>query len=165
MNARALLLLPLLGLSSLAFAASVNPKRLQAVAEGAVYRLAEPWSYQEKAATFTLKPGDYVLRYEDAKAAYLIGADLCVDLYVVPPKQPEMANTQSFHCGIYLPKDPAASASFFFIRGKAPHYDGMGPIVNAIIRAGEGSFDFPTSRRGDARLRAQLAMVPAAGSP
>ena len=159
---RSAVLLSLLVLSALAPAAGVNPKRLQAVAEGAVYRLAEPWSYREKAATFTLKPGDYVLRYEDAKAAYLVGGDLCVDLYIVPPKQPEMANTQSFHCGIYLPKDPAANASFFFIRGQAPHYDGMGPLVNAIIKAGEGSFDFPTSRRGDARLRAQLAVVPPA---
>lgn len=158
---RVLLFLSLLALSSLALAASVNPKRLQVVENGAVYRLEQPWSYQEKAATFTLKPGDYVLRFQDAKATYLLGEGLCVDLHVVPPKQPELANTQSFPCGIYLPKDPAQPASLFFIRGKAPHFAEMGPVVNAIIRAGEGSFDFPTSRRGDARLRAQLMMLQA----
>ena len=150
----------LLTLSPLAFAASVNPKRLAVVESGAVYRLAEPWSYREQAATFTLKPGDYVLRYEDAKAAYLLGEGACVDMHVVPPKQPEMANTQAFPCGIYLPKDAKANASFFFIRGQAPHYREMGPVVNAIIKAGEGSFDFPTSRRGDAHLRGQLVASP-----
>lgn len=159
---RLLILALLLPLSSPALAASVNPKRLQVVEAGATYRLAEPWSYQEKAATFTLKPGDYVLHFEDAKAAYLLGEGACVDMHVVPPKQPEMANTQSFPCGIYLPKDANASASFFFIRGQAPRYQEMGPIVNAIIKAGEGSFDFPTSRRGDARLRAQLTVPPPA---
>ena len=51
--------------------------------------------------------------------------------------------------GIVLPKDTAKPASLFFIRGKAPHYDGMGPVVNAMIKTGEGSFDFPTGRRGD----------------
>ena len=71
-----------------------------------------------------------------------------------------MANTQHFPCGIVLPKDTGKPASLFFIRGKAPHYDGMGPVVNAIIKAGEGSFDFPTGRRGDDRLRALLAPMP-----
>ena len=157
MNRPAALLL-LFSLSLPALAGSVNPKRLQAVEAGVIYRLAEPWSYQEKAATFTLMPGQYVLHFEDAKAMYLLGEGACAEMRVVPPKQPEMANTQSFACGIYLPKDLDANASLFFIRGQAPHYPEMGPIVNAIIRAGEGSFDFPTSRRGDARLRAQLSM-------
>jgi len=33
-------------------------------------------------------------------------------------------------------------------------------VVNAMIKAGEGSFDFPTGRRGDDRLRALLVPMP-----
>jgi hypothetical protein len=32
----------------------------------------------------------------------------------------------------------------------------QGPVVGAIIRAGYGSFDFPTSKHDDALLRAKL---------
>ncbi len=156
----AFLLLVLLCLAPWVQAASVNPKRLQVVEGGTTYRLQEAWSMQEKAATFILKPGDYLVRFEDAQALYLVGPDGCADLHVVPPKQPEMANTQTFPCGIYLPKDAAKPASFFFVRGKAPRYAELGPVVNAIIKSGEGSFDFPTSRRGDARLRALLVPMP-----
>ena len=54
------LLLPciLLAAATCAYAGSVNPKRLQQVEGGTTYRLQEAWSYQEKAATFTLQPGD-----------------------------------------------------------------------------------------------------------
>ena len=156
------LLLPciLLAAATCAHAGSVNPKRLQPVEGGTTYRLQEAWSYQEKAATFTLQPGDYLVAFEDAEARYLLGPGSCAAMRVVPPKQPEMANTQHFPCGIVLPKDTGKPASLFFIRGKAPHYDGMGPVVNAMIKAGEGSFDFPTGRRGDDRLRALLVPMP-----
>lgn len=151
--------LALLLVSSTALAKHVYPQHLTPVTEGARYTLAEPYVFKEKAATFTLRPGEYVQYFEDRKAIYLLGGEGCADMNVVPPKQPEYAYTMTFNCGIWLPKDPSKGAAFFFIRGKSQQTQSMGLIINAIIKAGEGSFDFPTSRHDDAALRARLVRV------
>ena len=51
----------------------------------------------------------------------------------------------------------AAGATFFFIRRTPdePH-SGNGVLIDSIIRAGYGSFDFPMSNKNDLRLRGQL---------
>ena len=115
--------------------------------------------YKEKAATFTVRAGQYLQRYEDSRAIYLIGGAGCAEMNVVPPKQPEFAYTTAFNCGIFLPKDPEKGATFFFVRGQAKEQSGAGLIVDAIIKAGEGSFDFPTSKRSDTVLRSKLVRV------
>jgi hypothetical protein len=108
-------------------------------------------------ATFTLAAGTYVQRFEDRKAIYLIGDDRCVEMSVVSPKNPAAAWKDTWECGIYLPKDPAAGATFFLIRRTPdkPH-SGNGLLIDSTIRAGYGSFDFPMSNRNDLRLRSQL---------
>lgn len=145
-------------LAGTAAAKHVYPKMLDAVADGARYSLQQDYVYREKAATFTLRAGEYVQKYEDARAIYLIGGSHCVEMNVVPPRQPEFAYTTPFDCGIYLPRDPAKGATFFFIRGKPATTPEAGALVNAIIRAGEGSFDFPTSNKNDTLLRSQLVL-------
>jgi len=140
----------------------VYPKSLTPVTNGVTYTLAESYVVSEKAATFTLAAGPYVQRYEDRKAIYLIGGEQCVEMSVVPPKNPAAAWKDKWDCGIYLPKDPAAGATFFFIRRTPdePH-SGNGVLIDAIIRAGYGSFDFPMSNKNDLLLRSRLAEQPA----
>ncbi|KGM51899.1 hypothetical protein N800_02760 [Lysobacter daejeonensis GH1-9] len=153
------IVIALLLVSSSALAKHVYPQHLTPVADGARYTLAEPYVFKEKAATFTLRPGEYVQHFEDRKAIYLLGGEGCADMNVVPPKQPEHAYTMTFNCGILVPKDDSKGAAFFFIRGKSQQTQSLGLIINAIIKAGEGSFDFPTSRHDDAALRARLIRV------
>lgn len=143
----------------------VYPKSLTPVTDGVTYILAESYVVSEKAATFTLAAGPYVQRYEDRKAIYLIGDAQCVEMSVVPPKNPAAAWKDTWDCGIYLPKDPTAGATFFFIRRTPdePH-SGNGVLIDAIIRAGYGSFDFPMSNKNDLLLRSRLAEQPA-GDP
>jgi len=149
-------------LSTTASAKHVYPSSLTHVTNGATYALAENYVVSEKAATFTLAAGTYVQRFEDRKAIYLIGNDRCVEMSVVPPKNPSGAWKDTWDCGIYLPKDPAAGAPFFFIRRTPdePH-SGNGLLIDEVIRAGYGSFDFPMSDRNDLRLRSRLAERPA----
>lgn len=144
-------------LCTAAAAKHVYPKSLTPVADGVTFVLAESYVVSEKAATFTLATGFYVQRYEDRKAIYLIGDEQCVEMSVVPPKNPAAAWKDRWECGIYLPKDPAAGATFFFIRRTPdePH-SGNGVLIDSIIRAGYGSFDFPMSNKNDLRLRRQL---------
>ena len=109
----------------------------------------------EKAATFTLKAGTYVAAFEDEQALYLLGEADCLEMHVVPPRQPEHAYTMPFSCGIYLPKAEGGQALFFSVRGAAPRTE-FGWIVNAIIEAGEGSFNYPISRKHVIGLRPRL---------
>jgi hypothetical protein len=109
----------------------------------------------EKAATFTLKSGTYVAAFEDSKALYLLGEANCLEMHVVPPKQPEHAYTMPFSCGVYYPKADGEQALFFYIRGESPRTE-FGLIVNAIIKAGEGSFNYPISKKNVIGLRPQL---------
>jgi hypothetical protein len=39
-------------------------------------------------------------------------------------------------------------------------HSGNGVLIDAIIRAGYGSFDFPTSRHDDTALRSRLSRQP-----
>lgn len=156
MNAR-LLFIALLVASPVAWAK--HPRDLTPIQDGAAYVLAEDFVATEKAATFTLKAGTYVSAFEDGKAFYLLGEANCLEMHVVPPKQPEHAYTMPFNCGIYYPKAEAEQALFFAIRGALPYNDEMGPIINAIIQAGEGSFNYPISRKSVVGLRPRLRAV------
>jgi hypothetical protein len=151
----------LLALAPAALAKHVYPKHLDRVEDGAVYTLAEDYIFKEKAATFTLSAGIYVQKYEDAKAIYLIGEADCLEFNVVPPKNPAGAWTDTWECGIFLPKDANKGAAFFMIR-RTPEekHKGNGVLIDAIIRAGYGSFDFPTSRHDDTVLRSRLSIQP-----
>jgi hypothetical protein len=154
-------MLLLLLLSTSALAKHVYPKNLEQVEDGVVYQLANDYVFKEKAATFTLAAGTYVQRYQDAKAIYLIGPANCLQFNVVPPKNPAGAWTDTWDCGIFLPKDAGKGAAFFMIR--KPHeekYMGNGALIDAIIRAGHGSFDFPTSKHNDSLLRSTLTPQP-----
>ncbi len=157
---RLILGLAMAALSMAAVAKHVYPRSLTPVDHGATFSLAEDYVVSEKAATFTLAAGTYVQRYEDRKAIYLVGDSQCVEMSVVPPKNPAAAWKDRWDCGIYLPKDPAVGATFFFIRRtpEAPH-SGNGALIDAIIRAGYHSFDFPMSNKNDMQLRAKLVEV------
>jgi hypothetical protein len=140
----------------------VYPKHLRPIVQGVSYTLEEPYVFKEKAATFTLSAGVYVQKYADTKAIYLIGSKDCLEFNVVPPKNPAAAWTDRWDCGIYLPKNPAKGAAFFMIR-RTPEErvrSGSGPIIDAIIKAGYGSFDFPTSKHNDTLLRSKLVAAP-----
>jgi hypothetical protein len=45
---------------------------------------------------------------------------------------------------------------FFIRRTPDEPHSGNGLLIDSIIRAGYGSFDFPLSNRNDLRLRGQL---------
>ena len=151
----------LLALAASALAKHVYPKNLQQVEDGVTYHLEEAYVFREKAATFTLSAGKYVQHYEDAKAIYLIGGANCLQFNVVPPKNPAAAWTDNWDCGIFLPKDASKGAAFFMIRKKHEEkYMGNGVLIDAIVRAGDGSFDFPTSRHNDTVLRGRLTLQP-----
>ncbi len=163
-------LMAMLGLllSAVAVAKHVYPQNLTPIEGREAYRLAEDYVFQEKAATFTLFAGTYTPKYEDRRATYLIGDGPCLEMRVVPPKNPAAAWADRWGCGIYLPKDPAQGAAFFVIRRKPEQpQSGNGLLIDSIIEAGYGSFDFPTSRHDDAALRERLAPAtpPAPVSP
>lgn len=141
--------------------AAKHPRNLKPIENGPAYVLAEDFIATEKAATFTLKAGTYVASFEDSRAIYLLGSGECLEMRVVPPKQPEHAYTMPFVCGIYYPKSEKEPARFFAIRGDLPRHAEMGLLVNWIIKAGEGSFDFPISAKRVIGLRAKLALPPA----
>jgi hypothetical protein len=149
-----------LSMPAIATAKHVYPKSLDPVEDGATYALAEDYVYTEKAATFTLFAGTYVARFEDSKAVYLIGSGQCVEMSVVPPKNPAAAWAERWECGVFLPKDPEKGAALFMIRRtpEQPH-TGNGWLIDEIVKAGYGSFDFPTSKHDDPLLRDRL--VPA----
>ncbi|NUO75928.1 MAG: hypothetical protein HOQ32_07930 [Lysobacter sp.] len=132
------------------------------VEQGVSYVLAQDFVASEKAATFTLKAGTYVTAFEDSKALYLLGGANCLEMHVVPPKQPEYAYTKPFNCGIYYPKAEQGQALFFYIREALPRSE-FGLIVNAIIKAGEGSFNYPISKKHVVGLRSRLQAAPVGG--
>ena len=153
-----LLLSTLLFVSPASFAK--HPRSLTVIEQGASYILSEDFVVSEKAATFTLKAGTYVAAFEDSKALYLLGGADCLEMHVVPPKQPEFAYTKPFNCGIYYPKAEDGQALFFYIREALPRSE-FGLIVNAIIKAGEGGFNYPISKKQVVGLRSRLHTVQA----
>lgn len=147
---------------AVAFAKHVYPKSLKTVENGAIYVLQDDYKFQEKSATFTLSAGHFKLAYEDSKAHYLIGlTPQCLEMRVVPPKYPENAWSDKWDCGIFLPKDEKNGAAFFMIRRTPdePEKSNQGPIIDAILKAGYGSFDFPTSMQKDNLLRSKLMLI------
>ncbi|RPI16687.1 MAG: hypothetical protein EHM60_01470 [Lysobacterales bacterium] len=157
---RSVVVFLLASFSAAAVAKHVYPKYLEPVEDGATYELAEDYVFKEKAATFTLFEGSYVVKFEDSKAVYLIGGSQCLEMSVVPPKNPDAAWADKWDCGVFLPKDPEKGAAFFMIRRTPgqPH-SGNGWLIDEIIKAGYGSFDFPTSKHDDRSLRAQLVLI------
>jgi len=149
-----------LAFSATAMGKHVYPQHLKKIENGATYKLVENYVFKEKAATFTLFTGNYVQEYEDSRAVYLIGGSNCLEFGVVPPKNPSAAWAEKWDCGIYLPKDPAKGAALFLIR-KTPDKKsaGNGLIIDEMIKAGYGSFDFPTAKQNDAALRGKLIAV------
>ena len=139
-----------------------HPRNLIPVEDGVRYVLAEDFVATEKAATFTLKAGEYTTAFENDRAYFLLGGPDCLEMRVVPPKQPENAYTMPFTCGILYPKTETEQALFFIVRGVQPHIREVGPIVNLIIKAGEGNFDYPISRKQVVGLRPRLLPVQAA---
>lgn len=159
---RLLFALIFVAFSTSAFAKHVYPKSLKTVQAGATYQLQENYIFKEKSATFTLYAGTYTQYYEDSKASYLIGDKNCLEMSVVPPKNPDAAWAEKWDCGIFLPKDSTKGAAFFMIR-KTPDQpvdSNQGPIIDAILRAGYGSFDFPTSKQNDEVLRKNVVLKP-----
>jgi hypothetical protein len=155
------LLASLILVAGAADARGVHPRHLEPVVEGAVHTLAAPFVFREKAATFTLAAGDYRVAFEDRRHWYLIGAANCLEMHVVPPKNPAAQYRMPFDCGIRLPKDAAGAAEFFVVRATpdTPARSGQGLVVDAIIRAGYGKFDFPARLPPDNTLRSQLAVA------
>jgi hypothetical protein len=143
-------------------AAATHPRYLTLVPDGVDYVLAEDFTATEKAATFTLRAGTYTTLFEDKSGYYLLGAADCLEMRVVPPKQPENAYTMPFNCGVHLPKDEQEPARFFVIRAAIPHNSEYGVIVNAIIKAGEGGFNYPISAKYVVGLRERLSATPPA---
>lgn len=135
---------------------AVHPRHLTPVENGPSYVLAEDFVAVEKAATFTLKAGTYLVAFEDERALYLLGGLNCLEMRVVPPKQPDRAYTMPFTCGVYFPKAEAEQARFFVVRGTQPQHREMGLLINFIIQAGEGSFDYPISKKAVVDLRPRL---------
>jgi hypothetical protein len=140
-------------------AGAEHPRNLEPIHDGATYLLADDFVATEKAATFTLKAGKYVAAFENDKAIFLLGGLECLEMHVVPPKQPEHAYTQAFTCGIQYPKAATEQARFFVVRAPLPHDPSFGVLVNAIIKAGEGNFDYPISKKRVVDLRTQLTVV------
>lgn len=146
-------------MSSVAAAKHVYPKSLKVVDAGQTYTLLEDYVFQEKAATFTLFAGRYVQKYEDAKAVYLMGDAGCFQMSVTPPRNPGARWSDRWDCGVYLPKDADKGAAIFVVR-RTPEtsHEGNGALIDGIIRAGYGSFDFPTSEKDDLILRSKLML-------
>jgi hypothetical protein len=148
------LLVTLAAWSPLALA--VHPRNLNPIENGPKYVLGEDYLATEKAATFTLKAGTYVAAFENRDALFLIGSPNCLEMHVVPPKQPEHAYTMPFNCGVYYPKDDSQQARFFYIRGAVPPNPEFGWLINAIIKSGEGAFQYPIGAKYVLGLRPRL---------
>jgi hypothetical protein len=137
-------------------ALAVHPRNLTPIENGAKYVLVQDYVATEKAATFTLKAGTYVAAFENRDALFLVGSPNCLGMHVVPPKQPEHAYTMQFNCGVYYPKDESTQARFFYIRGAIPPNPEFGWLLNAIVKAGEGAFQYPIAARYVVGLRLKL---------
>lgn len=148
-------LLLLLPIASTAHAKSVNPKNLDEVVPAIEYRLERDVSVQGYNILFTLRAGKYLHRYKDKRGRYFVGEGNCMHLDIRTPK---MTGTNDWTCGIYVPDDPARGASFFRIRPTTPTHTEMGPVVNAIIRYGYGSFDWP-DKAESMELRDSLTLI------
>jgi hypothetical protein len=133
-----------------------HPRNMKPIEPQRHYQLQEDFTAKEKAATFTLRSGTYTAGFEDAQAIYLLGRPDCLEMHVVPPKQPEMAYTQSFNCGIMIPKSELAPATFFAIAGKLPQFQEAGFLINWMIRRDEGRFNFPIKQKFVVGLRAKI---------
>lgn len=137
---RAVAVLALALASNTSDARSVNPKHLNKVEPPVVYTLAHDVAVEGYNITYTVRAGAYTLRYEDSKGQYLIGEGDCLHLDIHSPK---MTGSNDWNCGLYLPKKADRGASFYRIRPAVGTNPEMGPVVNAIIRYGYGSFDWP----------------------
>jgi hypothetical protein len=135
-------------------AKSVNPKHLQELQPPVEYRLDGDVTIQGHNIAYTLRAGKYWLRFKDRRGSYFVGEGNCMHLEIRTPK---MTGTNDWTCGIYVPDDPGRGASFFRVRPETTTHSEMGPVVNAIIRYGYGSFDWP-DKVESMELRARLAM-------
>jgi hypothetical protein len=126
-------------LSGSAAAKSVNPKHLKTVEPAVAYRLDAEVSAEGYNITYTVKPGNYLLRYRDSHGVYLLGEDQCLHVHIHSPKS---EGHNDYECGLYLPDDTGKGASFYRIRPAAGHQPAMGPVVNWMIAYGTGSFDW-----------------------
>jgi hypothetical protein len=133
-------------------AKSVNPKRLEKVDPPVVHQLASDVTVEGHHITYTIRAGTYLLLYKDRGGLYFVGEGNCMHLYIHTPK---MTGTNDWTCGIYVPNDTSRGASFFRIRPVGQTHSEMGPVVNAIIRYGFGSFDWP-DKAESMELRNQL---------
>ncbi len=159
-------LAPLLALSLCvpmpADARSVNPKHLKPTQTPTAYTLTAPYTFREKAATFIVRPGTYVVQFENDRYDYLIGPEECLLVFVGPVPEGDHAQEPGRHCGIELPKDPSQGATFFSMRQYIAPNPVAGPLINAIIAYGEGKFMFWSAKHRDQALRALLVPQPAA---
>ncbi|MGL6224375.1 MAG: hypothetical protein ACRC6L_12425 [Steroidobacteraceae bacterium] len=121
-------------------AKSVNPKHLQQIVPPVAHVLEGDVSVQGHNILYTLRAGTYLLMYTDRRGRYFIGDGNCMHLDIRTPK---MTGTNDWTCGLYVPDDPSRGASFFRVRPVTSTSAEMGPVVNAIIRYGYGSFDWP----------------------
>lgn len=161
-------LVPLLLLAAciptLADARSVNPKHLKPTKTPIAYTLTAPYTFQEKAATFIVRPGPYVVQFENERYQYLIGPEECLLVFIGPVPEGDHAEEPGRHCGIELPRDPSQGATFFSMRQYIEPVPEMGPLINAIIAYGEGKFMFWSSKHRDRKLRELLVPQTAAGA-
>ena len=161
-NMRKKFLLFLFAIPATAFAA--HPRNLMAIEAGRSFVLHEDFVETEKAATFTLKAGEYVERFTDREGAYLIGSENCLELHVTPKKNPDASYTMRFDCGVYYPNDNTTQPRFFYIRQKIPYMPEAGLLINYIIKHGEGGFLYPLSKDHIIDLRSRLKISAADSS-
>lgn len=138
-----------------AHARSVNPKHLEQVQPPAEYRLEQDVAIQGHNILYTLRAGKYLLQYRDRRGGYFVGEGQCLHLDI---RTPRMTGTNDWECGIHVPDDPTRGATFFRIRPAAATHTEMGPVVNAMVRYGYGSFDWP-DKAESMELRVQLIAV------
>jgi hypothetical protein len=138
-----------------AHAKSVNPKHLEALTPPVEYTLADDVSVQGYNILYTIRAGKYLHTHKDRRGRYFVGEGNCMHLDIRTPKT---TGSDDWSCGIFVPDDPTRGASFFRVRGVNPTHDEMGPVVNAIIRYGNGSFDWP-DKAESMELRERLVPV------
>lgn len=121
-------------------AKSVNPRHLKEITPVVEYIFESDVVIEGYNITYTLRAGTYFHRYNDRRGRYLLGEGNCLHLEIHSHK---VQGSNDWACGIYVPDDTARGASFYRIRPNTDTNSEMGPVVNAIIRYGYGSFDWP----------------------
>jgi hypothetical protein len=145
-----------LGHASFSQAADINPKKLQLPADPTSFSLDAAYTYSLKfkgvPVTYTVPSGTYVVELVGEGGLFLRCSAQCVEIITYAPRRPPII--EHAEGGLFLADQGAKIYLYRDYKGQSDF--GGGPIVNAIIRAGDGKILFARKQPFDKSLKDQI---------